>query len=281
MTSQDSSNPSRTRTELFDILGIPKDHIRLQVAAETFGRSIEVDHLGFGIIFKETIEPRIRKIPITAAEEHIWAANPNSLQALGIKKKIEAQALEELNFELQKELVARFEQEVQYLSDSKIMISLLCLDLLPDPGDDPSYTEATEAFLMDHIVATDTTLVARELLQRLNQSAYDELLSHLANEYAAGRDNYPSTIEAAFNVAYQFKPRQLRPAKQERHPGETPDDWVEKSFLLRGNVLSAENKKRGWEYCSKETFTPTVLGHSLARLYPAQWIQPGATDEFD
>lgn len=95
---------------------------------------------------------------------------------------------------------------VQYLSDSKIMISLLCLDLLPDPGDAPSFTEATEAILMDHIVATDTTLVARNVVQRLNPSAYGELLSHLANEYAAGRDKYPSTIAAAFNVVYRCKP---------------------------------------------------------------------------
>lgn len=66
-----------------------------------------MEHPGFSIIFKYDIEPRIRKITITAAEEKLLTDNPNSLQALGINKKIRAQALEELNFERQKELVYR------------------------------------------------------------------------------------------------------------------------------------------------------------------------------
>ena len=50
-----------------------------------------------------------------------------------------------------------------------------------------------------------------------------------------------------------------------------PPDWPEKAFLLRGNAPPTDNRRRGWEYCSDEFIKSTVLGHSLAPLYPAAW----------
>eukprot|EP01036_Dinobryon_divergens_P036048 gene36048-46844_t len=50
---------------------------------------------------------------------------------------------------------------------------------------------------------------------------------------------------------------------------DAPHDWPEKAFLLRGNAPPTDNRRRGWEYCSDAFIKSTVLGHSLAALYPA------------
>eukprot|EP01033_Poteriospumella_lacustris_P015753 gene15753-11278_t len=84
------------------------------------------------------------------------------------------------------------------------------------------------------------------------------------------------SVDGSLRVfGYQCKLNRAYPKR------DVADDRVEKSFLLRGNAPFPDNMKRGWEYCGKETIISTVLGHSLAPLYPAQWTQPGATDEFD
>lgn len=74
---------------LIDISGDLSDNLKLQDIAERFARSIEIDHPGFGVIFKEEVDPVFTRITITPAEVAQYTIDPHSIHCLGLKKRIE------------------------------------------------------------------------------------------------------------------------------------------------------------------------------------------------
>jgi hypothetical protein len=52
------------------------------------------------------------------------------------------------------------------------------------------------------------------------------------------------------------------------YPSQSPPEWIEKCYLIRGRVpLSSYKKKIGWHYMSADEVTG-LLGYSLRSLYP-------------
>lgn len=128
-------------------------------------------------------------------------------------KQLEDESLMDFRF--------RFEREVRYLYENRLLVSLIPFDILPHGDDVTPYTEDAEEFLLDYLSDHDTLLAAREFIERLDRNRYGELVSQLANDYAAGRDNYPITVSAAFNLAYAFRPSR-RPFQPKQGAAKNP-----------------------------------------------------------
>lgn len=99
----------------------------------------------------------------------------------------------------------RFDRETRFLDDAHITTSLMCAELLPDADDDGVFTAEAREYVIRHLLTQDVTNAAREFISRLDKNRYGDLQAQLANDFAAGRDNYPRSIESAFNLAYQFR----------------------------------------------------------------------------
>lgn len=119
----------------------------------------------------------------------------------------------------------RFGREVEHLYDRRITVGFVSFDLLPSVDPTTPITQAVYDFLVNHSLLHDEPLIAREFVRKLDSSRFGDLQYQLSNDRAAGRDNYPTTIEAAFNLAFQYKSKKLHGGKQhggKKQPAQEP-----------------------------------------------------------
>lgn len=125
---------------------------------------------------------------------------------------------------------SRFDREVDVLYNRHITIGLVPLKLFPEADDTTPFTHAVYDYLIEHFSALDEVLSAREFIRKLDTTRYGDLQVQLSNDRAAGRDNYPTTTEASFNLAYQFRQKRAplgkkQPAQQRQpHNEQTPQE---------------------------------------------------------